>query len=117
MEIHGIGIDTEEIHRFKAKPYSKNKNFYEKIFSKKEIEYCLKKSKPYLHFTGKFCGKEAIIKASKKTILNLKNIEILNSKNGEPYVKINNKKEQNILVSISHNNSIAAAFSIIHKNE
>ena len=38
----GVGIDLVEIKRFKELPYSTNQSFYTKIFSKDEINYCLK---------------------------------------------------------------------------
>tara|TARA_B100000745_G_scaffold72000_1_gene43172 strand:- start:666 stop:899 length:234 start_codon:yes stop_codon:yes gene_type:complete len=63
LENFGIGIDIIEIKRFRAKNYKKNKNFYEKIFAKSEIDYCLKFKDPYPHFAGKFGIKESVIKS------------------------------------------------------
>ena len=37
----GIGTDIVEINRFREKFLNKNKSFYQKIFLKEEIEYCL----------------------------------------------------------------------------
>ena len=41
MEIFNIGIDIINIERFKKKEYTKNKKFYQKIFTNSEIKYCL----------------------------------------------------------------------------
>ena len=64
----GVGIDLVEINRFKERPYSTNQLFYTKIFSKDEINYCLKFSDSYRHFAGKFALKEALMKSVKKKI-------------------------------------------------
>ena len=40
-----------------------NKKFLSKIFTEKEIEYCMKRADPKKHFAVRFAGKEAIIKA------------------------------------------------------
>ena len=74
-----IGIDIVNVSRFKKKPLNNNLDFYKKIFSDSEINYCKKFSSPYEHFAGKFAIKESGIKAIPDKI-SLKNICILNSK-------------------------------------
>ena len=106
-----IGIDIVKISRFRVRKYSSNEKFYEKIFSKIEITYCLKYKDPYPHFAGKFAAKEAIIKATgMKTEFN--NI-IINTKSNGLEVKINDKVKSNILVSIAHEKDYAIAMSMI----
>jgi len=56
--VMNVGIDIEEISRFLSINYSKRKSFYQKIFTRKEIDYCLTFSNPYPHFTTRFCAKE-----------------------------------------------------------
>ena len=77
MTIEGIGVDIEDISRFTGKPFPENKGFYERIFTKKEIEYCLQKANPYQHFAARFCAKEAVIKALSDETLDFRKIEIL----------------------------------------
>ena len=60
-----IGIDIVNVSRFKKKPLNNNLDFYKKIFSDSEINYCKKFSSPYEHFAGKFALKEALIKSIK----------------------------------------------------
>jgi len=116
MTILGIGVDIENSLRFKTRPYDNHEHFYNKIFSKQEIKYCLSKSRPYIHFSGKFSAKEAVLKASQEQGLGFKDIEILNSEeNNAPYVLIRGKAETNILISISHSGLHSIAFSIINK--
>ncbi len=115
MKITGIGADIIDIGRFKSLPYERNRPFYDKIFREEEIDYCLAKAKPYLHFAGKFCAKETVIKAlGDKKIFDAKNISILNNRNGLPEVFFEGKKI-NVFLSISHCDSHALAFCLAYK--
>lgn len=105
-----IGIDIEETARFLHKKYSSNLKFYNKIFTKNEIKYCLNKSNPYLHFTSRFCAKEAAIKATGNTSLKFKDIEI-KMKNTKPIIYINN--ERIAIVSLSHTSNYATAIVLL----
>lgn len=104
-----IGIDIQATNAFKD--FRKNKRFYERIFTKNEIAYCIKKKDYKSCFCGKFCAKEAIIKIFDKEY-NLENIEILNSKTGRPYAKIKLRKKENILISLSHTKDTCVAVVI-----
>ncbi len=105
----GIGIDIVKIDRFRKKPFLKNKSFYEKIFLKDEINYCLKFNDPYPHFAGKFAIKESTIKAI-PTKIPLNEILIF-YKDAKPMIKLNSLKLKNysFLVSVSHENEYAIA--------
>nr|AQS28766.1 hypothetical protein [uncultured archaeon] len=107
--IEGIGVDIEEIQRFKTKKIEK---FLNSVFTKREIAYCENKKDPSMSLAGKFCAKEAVIKASKKA-LSPREIEILNKKDGKVKVYISGSYKKNILCSISHTKRNAIAFVII----
>jgi len=115
LENFGIGIDIVEIERFRAKNYKKNKNFYEKIFVKSEIDYCLKFKDPYPHFAGKFGIKESVIKSIRDNIT-FQDISSSNSKN-RPIVELTGKKSKkySFLVSVTHEREYAVAVVISHK--
>ena len=102
LENFGIGIDIVEIKRFRGKNYGKNKNFYKKIFSKSEIDYCLKFKDPYPHFAGKFGIKESVIKSVQDKIT-FQDILSSNSKD-HPIVELTGKKSKkySFLVSVTH---------------
>lgn len=102
-----IGTDIEKTSKFK-----RNKKLINFLFSKKEIDQCQQKKEPYICFTGKFCAKEAVVKALKGSV-DIRTIEILNNNNGEPEVYIKGKKMKNIQCSISHTEDIALAMVII----
>jgi holo-[acyl-carrier protein] synthase len=112
VKINGIGIDMEEISRFKNISIDKNKEFYKKIFTNKEMRYCLKKQDPYMHLAARFCAKEAFIKATGGKIRGLKSIEIINDAKGKPFIRYKNFKTD---VSLSHTKDNAIAFVIINE--
>ncbi len=115
LENFGIGIDIIDVKRFRAKNYKKNKNFYEKIFAKSEIDYCLKFKDPYPHFAGKFGIKESVIKSVQDNIT-FQDISSSNSKN-RPIVELTGKKSKkySFLVSVTHEREYAVAVVISHK--
>ena len=110
--VFSIGVDIVNVTRFRKKPLRNNLNFYKKIFSELEINYCKKFSSPYEHFAGKFAIKESVIKAIPDKI-SLKNIRTLNSKH-KPEIKINGKldKKYDFVVSVSHEKEFAIAVVI-----
>lgn len=103
---YSIGVDIEKIDRF-AKPG--NNKFIALVFSKREIEQCKRKKEPHIAYAGKFCAKEAVIKAFDGKI-EMKKIEILNTKDGKPEVYVAEEKRSDILCSISHTEENAIAF-------
>ena len=107
-----IGIDIVNVSRFMKKPLKNNLDFYQKIFSDSEINYCKKFSSPYKHFAGKFAIKESVIKAVPDKIP-LKNICVSNYKN-KPGIKINGRlnKKYDFIVSISHEKEFAVGVVI-----
>jgi holo-[acyl-carrier protein] synthase len=113
LEKLSIGIDIVKINRFRKLPYIKNKKFYNKIFTKSEITYCIKYKDPYPHFAVRFAGKEAVIKSIKNKI-EMKDIEISHKKS-KPFIKILKKNSFMIHISLSHDGEYAIAMIISEK--
>jgi phosphopantetheine--protein transferase-like protein len=111
IEKFGIGIDIVNVDSFSLKKYSENKEFYSKIFTNDEINYCIKFKDPYTHFAGKFALKEAVIKAINKKIPFL-DIETFH-KNNIPQVKLTNEIHYPSISSITHENNVAVAVFLI----
>lgn len=114
---YSVGVDIEEIERFRKLDFKSNKQFYKRIFTGAEIDYCLKKPKPHQHFCARFAAKEAIIKAVNKIdMLDFKQIQILNEKDGAPHIELINYDgkllSRDFKLSLSHNNINAVAFVI-----
>jgi len=115
-----VGVDIEEIERFRKLDFKNNQHFYEKIFTKDEIEYCLKKTNPSQHFCARFSAKEAAKKAiSKFETLDFKQIQVINDKAGAPHIELidYNGKLLNgdFELSLSHSNQNAIAF-VVYKD-
>jgi holo-[acyl-carrier protein] synthase len=107
-----IGIDIEEIKRFKK--YLNNENYLRRIFTNDEIIYSLSKKNAAEHFAARFAAKEAVLKIFKSTKkINMFSISIKNTKDGKPEVYIKNKKYKKIKISLSHNSKYAVAVAII----
>lgn len=111
-----IGVDIEEIKRFK----NKSQRFLDRVYTKNEQKYCLSKANPAGHLAVRFCAKEAVIKALsalKVRIPDLNQIEIYHAENKVPQVKLLSKSDNKltIQISLSHDKTKAIAFVIIEK--
>lgn len=122
FKIIGIGIDSIEIDRFKSwQNFAKKRLF--KIFSKKEIEYCLSSTKKSSErFAVRFAAKEASYKAFKTNMSFIKFCKYIEIKKeyNIPSLSINWTKlginyKINTLISITHTNSIATAIVIFQQ--
>lgn len=123
------GVDIIEISRIKESIEKYENSFLDKVYTKNEIEYCEKyKSNKYEHYAARFSGKEALYKSlSNICQLSWKDVEILNSKTGRPYVKfveenlkeklspeiIGRLKNAQIDITLSHNKSQAIAYVVV----
>jgi holo-[acyl-carrier protein] synthase len=118
MNKWNIGVDLVEIARFQQLGYKSNKDFYKRVFTPKEIKYCLSFSNPAPHFAANFAGKEAVYKAVNVFCdVKVHTIEILRDKTGAPEVNLHlSSKEQadtvHVKVSLSHSLSHAIAFAV-----
>ena len=119
-----IGTDIIEVSRIEKLIKEKGNKFLNRIYTKKEIDYCESKGlNKYQHYAGRFAAKEAVFKVlNAETIsdnpLTFKNIEILNANDGAPYVNILDDimvdcfDTYNVDVSISHIKKYATATAI-----
>lgn len=117
------GTDIIEIYRVKESIEDLGENFINKIYTKKEIEYCeSKRNAKYQHYAARFAAKEAIFKAVSKLLndkyeISWQNAEIINLEDGKPVVNfINtniNEKIEDIDISISHSKEYAVATVVL----
>ena len=116
------GTDIIEIDRIKESIETLGERFLNRVYTKKEIEYCeSKKTQKYQHYAARFAAKEAAFKAVSKYIDNKyevswKDFEVVNDENGRPYIhfldiEINEIEE--IDISISHCKEYATANVVV----
>jgi holo-[acyl-carrier protein] synthase len=118
-----VGVDCEEISRFRRLPYNRNERFYRRIFTQQEVEYCTSFCDPYPRFAARFVAKEAVIKALTSIATpSYTEIEIQKTKKGQPRIYIDADKFKCISqftnsLSIAHSNSYAIAFVVVTDNK
>ena len=116
------GVDIIEISRVKESIENLGENFLNRVYTKKEIEYCEGRGKSkYEHYAARFAVKEAVFKALSQMVndkysITWKDIETINDDHGRPKVEIlfiKNNKIENIDVSISHCKEYAIANVVV----
>jgi holo-[acyl-carrier protein] synthase len=106
-----VGIDLVEVDRI-AK-LIKHKNFLERVYTPKEIKYCLPKKNKAQHFAVRFATKEAVWKALGENWVALKDIGVANMPNGKPKVTVCGRARADIDISLTHTDKYAAAVAIV----
>ena len=116
------GTDIIESERVKESIENLGEKFLERVYTKKEIEYCeSKKKQKYQHYAARFAAKEALFKAiswklEDKYEICWKDIEVLNNNQGRPELKligVDLKNIENIDISISHCKNYAVANVVV----
>ena len=120
------GVDIIEISRIQDSIEKLGDAFLNKVYTKKEIEYCeSRKGQKYQHYAGRFAAKEAAFKAISKILDNKysvcwKDFEIIDDEQGRPYLNlcnVNTKDIESIDISISHCKLYATANVVILFND
>ena len=115
------GTDIIEIERIKQTMEDMEDAFKERVFTESEIKYCeSRKKQKYQHYAARFAAKEAVFKAispnlSDKYAITWKDIEIIDDKEGKPYVHLYGLDEsifESIDISISHCREYAVAYVV-----
>ena len=115
-----IGTDIIEVARIQDSIENLGDKFLNRVFTAREIAYCeSKKATKYEHYAARFAAKEAIFKAispilKNKFSIDWTDVEILNDKQGRPYVTFYKEELKNINVdlSLSHIKDYAVATAV-----
>ena len=113
-----LGIDIEEISRFKGKTLENDKDFFFFFYTEKELDYSFKSSKPEGRLCARFCAKEAVVKALSNFNISdvyYSDIEILNKEDGSPIVRVEKHPYVSFKISLSHCKTYATASVIAYK--
>ena len=118
MEVSDIflGNDLVEVSRILSSIDKVGQRFIDRIYTKYEQDYCKSKSRPEIHYAGRFAAKEAVMKALKSSGFKhptpFNSIEIRSGDDGEPIVELNFPCKGQCRVSISHTDDHAIASAI-----
>ncbi|MDH4214033.1 MAG: holo-ACP synthase [Candidatus Thorarchaeota archaeon] len=108
----GIGVDIIEIKRFRE--LDLESNFFNRIFTEQEMDYCSRYSDPFPHLAVIFAAKEATIKAmTRRLSLSMKSIDVFHDENDSPYVSISNLPDIEIILSLAHSSQYAVAIACV----
>ncbi len=124
MIIFGIGIDVVEVDRISSSMAEFGDRFANRVFSKKEREYCEKQKRPAMHYAARFAAKEAVAKALGTGIgkeLAWLDVEVVRRASGEPEVLLTGdgkkfaeaNKITQIKISLTHAEHYAAANAVV----
>jgi holo-[acyl-carrier protein] synthase len=119
--VEGIGNDLIEIVRIRKSIERHGQHFLDRIFTRREQDYCYRFQDPIPHFAGRFAAKEAVAKAFGTGIgadIFWHEIEIVNDEQGKPIVFLSEDvlkrfNHPQVLLSISHGTEIAMAVAIV----
>ena len=118
------GIDLTEIERIKMS--CQNPRFIARVFSAAEQEYFASKPNPYPSMAAAFAAKEAFSKAIRTGIRDfaLTEVSVEHDLLGAPYLtfsgnaaEIIRKKNLSFSLSLTHTDTIAAAFVVAMEKE
>ena len=93
------GIDLLKVERIKKIYLSYEEKFLKKILTDQEIKQIKKNKNICYKIAGKFSAKEAVVKAMGTGFsdgIKIKDIEILNLKNGKPFINLYGKAKKRI---------------------
>jgi holo-[acyl-carrier protein] synthase len=121
--IEGIGVDIVKVERLRQAAGRWGKRFLEKVFTEREIKYCMEKHEPFTSFAIRFAAKEALIKALGQDGFGLKEIEVLNRPDGSPFISPGEGLKRVLLVkgvkklhlSLSHEKEFGVAFVVAER--
>jgi phosphopantetheine--protein transferase-like protein len=101
-----IGVDIEEVASMPAVSDFREDPFYRQNFSAREIAYCILQPHPLQSFAGRFCAKEAIVKADQAwRDMPFHQMEILSDAAGAPCF-------EGFAISIAHTPTQAVAVAL-----
>lgn len=121
--IVGIGVDLVKISRIE-KAGNGHPAFLERVFTKKEQDYCNRQKYPAQHYAARFASKEAVLKAFGTGLsagMKWTDIEVLHGEGGGPIVNITGaardladlKGVKQVMLSYSHDEGYAVAHAVL----
>jgi len=115
-----VGVDLVEVGRIRDAASRFGDRFLKRIFTRRELEYCMGRRDPYPHLAARWAAKEAFVKALGTGFargIKWKDVELLPG-GDRPYLVLGGRAsellgERRAEVSISHTDSYAVAVVLI----
>jgi holo-[acyl-carrier protein] synthase len=104
-----IGTDIVEISRFRS--IQLGSAFFKRVFSEREMSYCLGYRDPAPHLAATFAAKEAVLKTVSHSH-HMSEIEVIRDETGAPHVEWSGDPGYRVVVSMSHSSSVAVAVAV-----
>ncbi len=123
MTIVGLGLDATEIARIADTLQRYGERFLERVFTPREIAYCMRRRNPAPHLAGRFAAKEAGMKAigtgHSQGVL-WRDVEVVRA-GGPPQLHFHNEAARHFarlggtraLLTITHTDDLALAHVIL----
>ena len=122
-EVAGVGIDIAEVDRVAELVERHGKRFLERVFTRRELEYCLGRKRQNEHLAARFAAKEAVSKALGTGIgasVGWRDIEVVRESVGRVHIVLSGGARQvaeklrimRIHISLSHTHAYAAAHAV-----
>lgn len=115
--LHGIGISIIDVKRFKAAMEKRGGRLFERLFTQRELSYCLRQRYPEVHLSARFAAKISFFKALGAP-QNFKAVEVVRGPSGVPFFKASGVGEGfRLNLSISHTRGYALAETVAEEEK
>lgn len=123
--LHGIGVDIVEIARIERAVERHGARFVERVFTRREQDYCARMARPGPHFAVRWAAKEAFYKAlpgSLQKLSSWQSVEIAAEDERRPLIRVLAEPLReamatadlgNVHVSLSHEQHYCVAFVVL----
>jgi holo-[acyl-carrier protein] synthase len=120
--IYGLGVDIVSAARLEEIVERWGRRFLDRVFTSRELDYCLERKNPYLPLSARFAAKEAMIKAiGGRKGITMKDIEVINTETGKPLINsgirlreyLDSIGVKRIHLSLTHEAGLGMAFVIL----
>jgi len=87
--ISGVGIDSVQVGRLRGAVERWGREFLDRLFTERELEYCLSHANPYPRLAARFAAKEAALKAlHSRGGWKWRDMEVERAESGKPSISL-----------------------------
>lgn len=124
MEIKGVGVDLIAIDRVRRAVDRWKERFLHRVFTREELDYCLKRRDPIPHLAARFAAKEAGLKALGTGLrmgIRWRDLEVRRASGAPPVLVLSGRSKaigtarggSQVLLSLTHDGDYAFAQALL----